>query len=48
VNKVAEFKDIERAELCSYPESSHTHSFILYFFDRSSITLAAKSFGGLL
>ena len=44
---MAEFKDIERAELASYPESSHAHSFILHFFDKSSITLAAKSFGGL-
>ena len=48
VNKVADFKDIERAEAASYPESSHAHSFVLQFFDKSSsITLAAKSFGVL-
>ncbi len=45
---MAEFKNIERAELASYPESSHAHAFVLHFFDQSTITLAAKSFGGLL
>ena len=42
---MAELKDVDRAELASYPESSHAHSFVLYFFDKSSITLAAQSSG---
>jgi hypothetical protein len=47
VNKVADLKDIERAELAGYPESSHPHAFVLTFFDKSSITFAAHSLGAL-
>ena len=44
---MADLKDIERAELASYPESSHAHAFVLTFFDKSSITFAAHSLGAL-
>ena len=44
---MAELEDIERAELASYPESSHAHAFVLTFFDKSSITFAANSLGAL-
>lgn len=45
VNKMVGLKEIERAELVSYPQSLRVHSFVLYFCDKSFITLAARSLG---